>query len=300
MKYLVTGGAGFIGSNLVKRLLGDGHEVVVVDNLSTGNVDNLPKDCTFFVGSYNRILHLLPTDLDGIYHLGIPSSTPLYRESRLWITQAIEDFIFILEFARGRNLKIVFASSSSVYNGNPTPWSEDMPILVTDFYAEVRYFLERLSSLYHDFYGIKVIGLRLFSVYGIGEEFKGSFANLVTQIVWALRDGEKFVIYGDGAQTRDLTYVEDVVDAFLLAMASDVENAFFNIGTGVNYTLNWVVGRFGVRVEYVPNPLRNYVDCTLADTSKARKVLGFEAKYSLEKGVQCLLSYYQLETKPSL
>jgi len=288
-KYLVTGGAGFIGSNLVRALLERNREVVVIDNLSTGSKENLPEGVPLFVGSYKRHLATLPDDLSGIYHLGIPSSTPIYREDRCWMFEALEDFIYILEFARERELRVVFASSSSLYNGNPVPWGEDMPIQVTDFYTEVRYWIERLSTLYFDFHQVESFGLRLFSVYGKREEFKGQFANLITQLIWAKRDGDTFQIYGDGNQARDFTYVDDVVRAFMLAMVTPEEHGFYNIGNGKAYSINEVIQKIGANIEYIDNPLRNYVDKTMANTSKAKEVLGFEAKYSLEAGLALLL-----------
>ena len=286
-RYLVTGGAGFIGSNLVKRLVEERCEVIVIDNLSTGSKENLPKEVPLLIGTYKEHLSLLP-HIDGIFHLGIPSSTPLYRESRLWILEALQDSIYILEFARGRGLRAVFASSSSIYNGNPVPWSEDMPIFITDFYSEVRYWMERLSTLYFDFYKVESIGLRLFSVYGRGEEAKGKFANLVTQLIWASKDGSIFSVYGNGSQSRDLTYIDDVVNAFIISMNSPIKHGVFNIGTGRAFSLNEIISTIGAKVEYIKNPLRNYINQTLADTRKARQELGFESKYSLEEGLGIL------------
>lgn len=300
MVYLVTGGAGFIGSNLVKRLMAEGNDVFVIDGLSTGSLDNLVSARPLgFYGSYQDFLANLPSiDFAGIFHLGMPSSSPLYRRDRTLVAKVIDDFLSLLDFARSNQLKIVFASSSSVYNGNPLPWTEDLPVLITDFYTDARYYVERLATLYHDFYGVKSIGLRLFSVYGPGEEAKKQYANLLTQVLWSVRDSKPFTVYGDGEQTRDLTYVDDTVDAFILAMQSDVEYGFFNIGTGKAYSLNEIIELLGAKAEYIENPLKNYVDHTLADTKKAKTVLGFEARYSLAEGISKLQKHMKEAVSP--
>lgn len=276
MKYIVTGGCGFIGSNIVKRLSRDGNEVIVIDDLSTGSLSNLPGKFTVL-----KKIHEIKKveDADGIFHLGIPSSTPLYRNDRSLIGKAIGEFIDIMEYARENKIKVVYASSSSVYNGNKTPYKEDMPILATDFYTEARYAMERLAKVYHDFYGVQSIGLRLFSVYGENEKSKGDTANLITQLIWAKQSGKVFDVYNRGEAVRDFIHASDVVDAFVRAMNSDIKYEIINVGTGKAYTINHVIQALGMKnYRYVDNPLKNYVDKTLADTRKAERLLGFEAK----------------------
>lgn len=285
-KMIVTGGAGFIGSNLVERLLSDGHEVVVVDDLSTGSLKNLPEGVPVLEGSYRDELASI-SHCDGIFHLGAPSNSLLYRGNRNLVASAIDDFITILDFVKYIGIRLVYVSSSSNYNGNPTPWREDMPIIPKDFYAETRYSWERLARVYHDFYGVESIGLRLFSVYGPHEEAKGIYANLLTQLLWAKQQDKAFEVYGDGSQERDTVYIADTVEAFVLAMRNtSIKCDVFNIGTGRNYTVNEMARILGTKVRYVENPLPNYVQATLADTTKAKEVLGFEAKYSLEEGLR--------------
>jgi UDP-glucose 4-epimerase len=276
MRYIVTGGCGFIGSNIVRRLASDGNEVIVIDDLSTGSLSNLPGKFTVL----KRISEIRKVeDADGIFHLGIPSSTPLYRNDRSLVGKAISDFIEIMEYARENKIKVVYASSSSVYNGNKTPYKEDMPVLVTDFYTEARYAMERLAALYHDFYRVMSVGLRMFSVYGENEKSKGNFANLVSQIIWAKESGKMFDVYNNGEATRDFTHVSDVVEAFIKSMNSDISCDVINIGTGKACTINQVIKSVGLKnYRYVGNPIRNYVDKTMADTRKAEKLLGFEPK----------------------
>ena len=296
MKYLVTGGAGFIGSNMTEDLVNEGHEVVVVDNLSTGDLENLSavKDKIKFIEA--PCMNVLELDslnnLDGIYHYGIPSTTKLYRNNRLLVGEAVNEFTKILELAKRENCKLIYASSSSVYNGNKPPFKEDMPVLIKDFYTEARYLMERMAKLYYDFYEVKSIGFRFFSVYGPHEEAKKTFANLVSQFMWDLKAGRQPLLYGDGSQTRDFTFVGDINNGFKLGMKSDFECNVFNLGTGKCYALNELVDILNesldtdIKPTYQENPLQNYVQETLADTSKAKEKLGFEAKIVLREGIE--------------
>ena len=294
MKIIVTGGCGFIGSNLVERLVKDGYSVVVFDNLHTGNLENIKGlDVEFFNEPYSKLTDLVPK-ADVVFHLGIPSSSPMYKENPRLVGEAINDAIEIFEYAKKTGCKVVYASSSSIYNGNKIPYREDMPIYVTDFYTECRYAIERLAKLYNILYGVKSVGLRFFSIYGPKERYKGKYANIVSQFLWAMQRDEPPIIFGDGTQTRDFTHVYDAVDALILAWKKDFECEIFNVGTGVAYSFNEVVELINkilgknIKPIYKPNPIKNYVYHTLADTTKAERMLGFKAKISLEEGLASL------------
>ena len=300
MKYLVTGGAGFIGSNLVERLQRDKHTVSVVDNFSTGSLENLKFQNTFelgpcvFAGQSIKATCKIPEfskqHYDGIFHLGQPSSTPMYRNNRKLVSKTIDEFISVMEYAREYKCPVVYASSSSVYNGNPMPWRENMLIFPTDFYTEVRVSFERLAEVYYELYEVHSCGLRLFSVYGPRETYKRQYANLITQLIWAKQADLCFPIYGDGRQTRDVTYVSDVVDAFILAMERNIPGApVFNVGTGKSYSINKITEKIGTSFRYIPVPFKNYVENTLADPKLAEKNLGFKAKVSLDEGLSKVL-----------
>ena len=292
---LVTGGCGFIGSNLVERLVEEGHSVTVFDNLSTGNLKNIEGlDLRFFDEPYSKLADLVPK-IDAVFHIGIPSSSPMYKRDPSLVGEAINDAIDIFEYAKERACKVVYASSSSIYNGNKVPYREDMPIYVTDYYTECRYAIERLAKLYSVLHGVRSVGLRFFSVYGPKEQYKGNYANMVSQFLWSLQKDEAPVIYGDGSQTRDFTHVSDVVDALILAWKKEFGCGIFNAGTGKAYSFNQVVEILNrllgknVKPVYRPNPIKNYLDHTLADTSKAKKILGFKAKIALEEGLRALI-----------
>ena len=299
MRYLITGGAGFIGSNLLKKLGKQGHEVFVVDDLSTGDIQNMYdsfRKLKFIQEPVSRILeHKSLEKLDGIFHLGIPSTTKFYREDHELTATAVQDFIKILELAKRENCKLVYASSSSIYNGNTPAFYENMPVKIKDFYTESRYFMERLAQLYFDFYQTQSIGLRFFSVYGPGEKAKAGFANLVSQFLWAMQKNEIPKIFGDGSQTRDFIYVDDVIRGIILAMSKPIQCDIFNLGTGQRHSLNELIyflnqalGK-NIKPSYQDNPLQNYVQHTQADITKAKKELGFTAKVSLKQGIEKLI-----------
>jgi len=305
MKILVTGGAGFIGSNLVEALAGK-HEVVVLDNFHTGSIENLRtvKDKIKLIEApCSAIIKLNLSKVEVIFHFGIPSSSPMYKENPLLVGEAINDSIRIFEFARKNKSKLIFASSSSLYNGLQPPHREDMQPKVTDYYTEARLCIERIARLYSTLYQVRSIGLRFFSVYGFHEEAKGKYANIISQFLWEMRKGKSPTIYGDGNQTRDFTFAKDVVDACIKAMESDVQCDIFNVATGVETSFNGIVSLFNemlgtdIRPNYFPNPIQNYVDRTLGDTRKAERYLGFKYRYTLNEGLAELIAYEELKSR---
>ncbi|MEM4678876.1 MAG: NAD-dependent epimerase/dehydratase family protein [Candidatus Jordarchaeales archaeon] len=302
MKVLVTGGAGFIGSNIVVELVRKGFETYVIDNMHTGNEKNLEDvidSIKLFKCSAGSLQSLSLPKMDFILHYGIYSSSPMYKEDRRRVAEAVGDAIVVFEFAKDCGSRVVLCSTSSIYNGLPTPWREDAVPLVTDFYTEARIAIERLAELYHKLYGLSVITLRHFSIYGPREEYKRHYANNITQFLWCLMKDKPPVIYGDGTQTRDFVYVKDAVEAAMLAMETDIEFDVFNVGTGKETSFNEIVGilnrKLGknIKPKYVPNPVKNYVYRTLADPTKAEKLLGFRAKTGLEEGIDKTIAYYE-------
>ncbi len=301
MRVLVTGGCGFIGSNLARGLVESGYDVTVMDSLHTGSRDNLkglPNSVRFVEGACQDLAKSGLKGFDMIMHFGIYSSSPMYKDNPMLVGEAVKDAIAVFEFARENGSGVVFASSSSIYSGLGLPFKEDMKPLVSDYYTEARYAIERLAELYHKLHGVSSTALRLFSVYGPNEEAKGRFANVITQMIL---QGE-FVIYGDGNQSRDFIYVSDVVRAAMLAMQKCRGFSVYNVGTGRETTFNEVAdiikGFMTLQTSNKPNPIGNYVDRTCADTTMMRSELGFSPEVSLEEGIsKTIENYKSLEEK---
>ncbi len=292
---LVTGGAGFIGSNLVEALVEKGDKVTVVDNLTTGTEKNLEKvknKIELIETPCAEITNIDTGDPQIIYHIGIPSSSPMYREDPLLVGNAINEFIKIMELGKKTGAKIVYASSSSMYNRRAPPHQENMEIDAFDYYTEARLAMERLAKVYKELHDVDSIGMRFFSVYGPHEKAKGKYANIISQFFWKMKEGETPVIYGDGTQTRDFTHVSDVVKALLKAGEKNLEYEIINVGTGKETTFNEVVELLNKKLgksiepEHVENPIENYVDRTLADISKAEKLLDYDPSINLEEGIE--------------
>lgn len=235
MKVLVTGGAGFIGSNLANTLANldakargkkntenNDNNVIALDDLSLGSPSNLSENVKFVKGSvmnYDLILEL-SKGCEFVFHQAALSSSPMFAEDpREGLEVNVLGFMNIMEAAkRNKVKKVVYASSSSLYNGLPTPFIESTKITPRTFYESSFYCREVMARTYYYEHGINSTGLRYFSVYGPNEKHKGRFANNISQFIWDMSEKKSPVIYGNGSQTRDFTFVEDVVQANILAM----------------------------------------------------------------------------------
>jgi len=300
MRILVTGGA-VIGSNLVEELVKD-HSVTVLDNFHTGdyqNLDSVKDQITIINDSCNNLYRLDIPNIDVIYHLGIPSSSPMYKENPFLVGDAINGTINVFEYAKNKNIeKVIFSSSSSLYSGIKPPHREDMNVRVTDYYTEARLTIERIAKLYNVLFGIKSAGLRFFSVYGPHEEYKKVYANIITQFLWDMKKDKSPVIYGDGEQERDFIYVKDVVKACILMLDKDFEYEIYNVGTDTSYSFNDIVVMLNdvlhkdIRPTYIEMLMSNYVQHTLADITKIKR-LGYRPRYTLGEGINMLVSEYK-------
>jgi UDP-glucose 4-epimerase len=299
MRVLVTGGAGFIGSNLCNLLSARGHEVTALDDLSLGTSENLADGVNLVEGSVTDA-DAVAQSIEGaevVYHLAAKSSVTMLHDDPVWGEEVnVGGFMRILEAAkRGDVSRVVYSSTSSMYSAVKPPHREDAHIVPRTLYEQNFLAREHIGWVYSNSYDLETVGMRFFSVYGPNEKHKGRYANLVTQFIWGMKKGERPVIYGDGTQTRDLTHALDVCEALILA--SEAEGAagdVFNVCTGKSVSLNGLVDIINAEMktdlapEYVKNPLKMYVDHTLGDPTKAREVLGFEAKIDLSQGISAL------------
>ncbi len=297
-KIIVTGGAGFIGSNLVETLCTN-NEICVIDNLHTGSKHNLSfamkSGKVKFYETNSGNISKIRFDADIVYHLGMYSASPMYRKNPNLLGNVTSEMIKVLEYIKDRNIPLVFASTSSIYNGIKPPHREDARYNVSDFYTEGRIFAERMSELYNKLYECDIAAMRFFSVYGWHEEAKGNYANLVSQFLWNMQKNKRPIIYGDGTQKRDFIFVEDVVTALIKASKIYGFNVF-NVGYGKSFTLNGLVDILNdeldksIKPKYIPMPVSNYVKETLADPKKSERLLKFKAKTSIYNGIHKILN----------
>ena len=310
-RVLVTGGAGFIGSNIVEGLLESGFEVVALDNMSLGTKDYWGEFSERFGDRFTGVegdvkdydlLERVASDVDFVVHMAAASSLPMFvPDPREGVEVNVLGFLNVLELARRHDNigKVIYASTSSIYGAFVPPHREDLPVFPRMFYEYSMYAREHAARIYNDLHGVKTFGLRFFSIYGPREQHKGKFANIVTQFLWLMRKGDRPVIFGDGSQTRDFTFVKDVVEVVKrIIQDSKLELEVFNVGTGVETTFNEVVKLLndilGTDIEpvYRENPIKNYVYRTQADTRKLEKLLGYKPNTPLIDGLKFIKEYY--------
>lgn len=306
-KVLVTGGAGFIGSNLVEALVDGGHDVTVLDDFSMGRKENLASvsgKVRVFKGDIRdaNLVGKLTKGVDFVFNQAAASSSPMFKERpQECMDININGFINVLRASKENGVRrVIYASTSSIYANNTPPLKEDMKVVPPNLYSVTKLANEQTAAIFNRDSEIETVGLRYMSVYGPHEEAKSQFANLASQFLWALKKGEQPVIYGDGRQTRDFTYVKDVVKANVLAMTTKKKmNAeVLNVGSGKATDLNKLVSMIcmllgkKIKPTYVRIPeffRKNYIATQLADLAKIEKVLGYKPQYNLERGIAELL-----------
>ena len=298
MKYVVTGGAGFIGSNIVKKLVARGDDVTVIDNLNTGKEENLisVKDKIVFLNDDILNLDLLEKqtqNIDGLFHqAALASVQDSFTRPEEYQNVNVNGTENILKLAKKNNFKIVYASSSSVY-GNP----EKIPIKESNSknpinpYAETKLKKEELAIKYSQI-GVKVIGLRYFNVFGKGQSKE--YAGVLKLFLEKIRDKAPPKINGDGTQFRDFVYVEDVANANIMSMDSDVNHEFFNVGTNTSITIldlaKTIIKSAGLNIEPTFGPaLKGDVQKTIANIDLIKEKIGWEPKIMLEKWIEDII-----------
>ena len=295
MKFVITGGAGFIGSHIAKHLINKNHEVTVVDNFSRGKLENLSgfeekiefqKMDILDLDSLKKII----SDSDGIFHQAALTSVPesfILKEKYQNVNVNGTENIFKLAKEFGK--KVVYASSSSVYgNTNVTPISEDSDKNPINPYGITKLDDEKLAKEYHDL-GVSIIGLRYFNVYGVGQT--NDYAGVITKFFDQIKQNQSPIVFGDGSHTRDFVSVEDVAKANLLSMESNTDFSFLNIGTGIPTSVkelaHLMIELYGKSLEIKYDKLpQGDVKESLADVSLAKKLIDWSYETSLKDGLK--------------
>jgi UDP-glucose 4-epimerase len=304
MLMLVTGGAGFIGSHLVDALVAEGHDVRVLDNLATGNPDNLrysPK--VEFIRGDIRDLDTMQRSAEGvsvIFHQAALPSVPrsIADPVACHDVNATGTFNVLLAARDAGVRRVVFASSSSVYGNTPElPKRESMPTRPLSPYAAAKLLGEHYARLFHQLYGLETVGLRYFNVFGPRQNPNSEYAAAIPKFIRLILSGGQPAVYGDGEQTRDFTPVQNVVDANLGAAFSPLApGKVYNVGCGGRISLNTLLSLIGevagrqVRPEYLPAKAGDVRD-SLADIEAARRDLGYEPRMRIEAALQALVAH---------
>jgi len=303
MKCLVTGGAGFIGSHLVDRLLEDGHGVIVLDNFATGRPENLAHHR----GSARLNLQQIDIThqeavppyfhgIDWVFHVaGLADIVPSITKPMDYHGANVDGTVNVLEAARLAGVKrFIYTASSSCYGIPDTiPTPENANIKTEYPYALSKYIGEQYVLHWGKVYQLGVLSLRLFNVYGLRSRTSGAYGAVFGVFLAQKLNNKPFTVVGDGTQTRDFTFVTDVVNALVMAAASGITNEVMNVGSGHTYSVNRLVELLGGDAVYIPKR-PGEPDCTYADISKIGKLLGWEPKVPFEKGVKILLEHIDL------
>lgn len=295
MKFVVTGGAGFIGSHIAKFLVKNNHDVHVIDDLSRGTMNNLHEIENMInfskidISNYEDLDSVIEK-IDGIFHQAALASVPQsFKEPEKYHKVNVIGTENIFKIGKKFNAKVVFASSSSVYGDQTTfPIKENANKKPLNPYGQTKLDDEILASKYAK-EGLRVIGLRYFNVFGIGQN--PSYAGVIPQFIEKLSKHESPIIEGDGNQIRSFTFIDDVVRANYLAFESDIDNDFFNIATKKMTSIKELAGLLITMSELDLKPIHNKprqgdIKKSYADISKATKLLGWNPEISLENGLK--------------
>ena len=303
MKALVTGGAGFIGSNLAHALLARGHDVRLLDNFSTGHRANIePLDAEVVEGdlrSYERVAAAVG-GVEVVFHQGALPSVPRSIQDPLTSTAVnVEGTLNVILAARDAGVRrVVFASSSSVYGDAPgMPRRESQPLSPLAPYAVSKLAAEQYCMVANRVYGVETVALRYFNVFGERQDPLSGYAAVIPKFIRMILDGQRPTIFGDGETSRDFTHVENVVEANLAAAVEPAAaGRVMNIAVGSSHTLNELVSELQGLVdselepEYGP-PRPGDVSESLADVSLARELLGYEPRIEFEEGLQRTIAW---------
>jgi UDP-glucose 4-epimerase len=272
-KVIVTGGAGFVGTNLIKRLLQLGHSVTSIDNYSTGLKSNEVVGCDYYHTDVQRIFangDRFKGDIDVVFHMAaIARIQPSFERPEEYIDTNFRGTYEVVKYCVHNNIPLIYAGSSSKHNGrykNPYTFSKDIG--------------EDIIKLYQEHFGLKSSITRFYNVYGPCQLTEGGYTTLIGKWLSNIKKNIQCEIYGDGEKRRDFTHVDDIVDALIKIMEQEKYGHEFELGRGKNYSINEVADMFGIMPTYKDNKPGEAQE-TLAEHSLANKILGWNPKINL-------------------
>lgn len=306
MRVLVTGGSGFIGAHLVERLLGDGHHVRVLDNFATGRRENLlavGADVELVEGdiqSYERVHRAVRGSEVVFHHAALPSVPRSVQDPLTSNATNVTGTLNVLLAARDEGVsRVVFASSSSVYGANPElPKHEGLTPMPISPYAVAKLAGEGYCSSFFRVFGLETVAVRYFNVFGPRQDPLSQYSAVIPRFITALQSGQAPIVYGDGEQSRDFTYIDNVIEGTVLAMsATGVGGEVFNVAAGRRVTLNELLGHLrplvGAEVEaHHEEPRPGDVRHSHAQITRAQEKLGYRTVVSVEEGLRRTLAWF--------
>jgi UDP-glucose 4-epimerase len=276
MKILVTGGAGFVGTNLIKRLLNDRHEVQSLDNYSTGLKSNEVNGCRYWTGDIQNVW-TMDKDFDVIFHMAaIARIQPSFEKPQDYIETNFNGTYEVVKFCNNHNIPLIYAGSSSKHSGrfkNPYTFSKDLG--------------EDIITLYCEHFGLLASIARFYNVYGPHQLTKGGYTTLIGRWIHNIQNGKDCVIYGDGSKRRDFTHIDDIVEALVRIPQKEAWGYAFELGRGKNYSVNEVAEMFGIIPKYEDDK-PGEAETTLNDDIVAKEILDWEAVIELEPYIKSL------------
>ncbi len=281
MNIMVTGGAGFVGTNLIKRLLKDGHNVVSLDNYSTGKKENEQEGCTYYDCDIRDVVDFgyFMEKPDVIYHLGaLARIQPSFEYPANTLEVGILGTLNVLEWAKEVDSRVIFAGSSSVHSGmmkNPYTFSKSVA--------------DDLCLLYKKHFGVDVSICRFYNVYGPHQLTEGKYCTVVGIFERQYKNGEPLTITGDGFQRRDFTHIDDIVDGMILTSENETCWDEIELGRGHNHSINELADMFNTKITYIderPGEARE----TLCDTLVAKRLIGYEPKVNINDYIEEVIS----------
>ena len=279
MKALVTGGVGFVGTNLIKRLLKDGHDVISIDNYSSGNKENHQEGCRYWdydlTDSYCAVLER--NEYDIIFHMAaLARIQPSIKNPHKTILNNFVSALNVLETARKNNVRFVYAGSSSFHHGlyeSPYAWSKHSG--------------EQLCKLYSNIYDLSTVVCRFYNVYGSYQVEEGTWATVIGKFENQFRNNKPLTVVGDGEQRRDFTHIDDIVDGLIKCSEQPFRGEIFELGRGKNYSINEIADMFGKDYPRINLPTQpGEYDRTLADYSLAQDVLGWKPTVDIKNYIK--------------